>query len=193
MSSHHIIRDNQEPALLILQLAPTDEAFLDQILEWSPTVITTTDYYERVIMHGIKVDLVVGPPSPNTENQPNQKHDYFNSPLSDYWINDLINELIRKSYIGLYIFAPSNLCTQIDTKKALPFQISLIDEQFVWKLSHKPIDKWFKAGQKLQSATADIYQKEKIIISKNGLFEVPNSGMVSIKASHAFWWAEYLQ
>ncbi|RZK41505.1 MAG: thiamine pyrophosphokinase, partial [Pedobacter sp.] len=39
MSSHHIVREKQEPALYIHQLGNFDEEKLGQLLEWSPTVL----------------------------------------------------------------------------------------------------------------------------------------------------------
>ncbi|MFD2144372.1 hypothetical protein [Mucilaginibacter antarcticus] len=39
MSSHHIVREKQEPALLVLGLDGFDEEQLGQLLEWSPTLM----------------------------------------------------------------------------------------------------------------------------------------------------------
>ena len=41
MSSHHIVREKQEPALLVLGLNNFSTELLGQLLEWNPTVITT--------------------------------------------------------------------------------------------------------------------------------------------------------
>lgn len=59
MSSHHIVREKQEPALYIHQLGTFDEEYLGQLLEWSPTLIVSATVYEKVISMGLKVDLVV--------------------------------------------------------------------------------------------------------------------------------------
>ena len=42
MSSHHIVRDDQEPALIIANGASCSNELLGQLLEWSPIVIVTT-------------------------------------------------------------------------------------------------------------------------------------------------------
>ncbi|MFD0752326.1 thiamine pyrophosphokinase [Mucilaginibacter calamicampi] len=60
MSSHHIVREKQEPALLILGLDTFDHELLGQLLEWSPTVIATSQVAEQLNMMGIKVDRVLG-------------------------------------------------------------------------------------------------------------------------------------
>jgi thiamine pyrophosphokinase len=60
MSSHHIIRDKQEPALIIANGEACSMEILDQLLEWSPTVIVLDGALERVISLGIKVDVWLG-------------------------------------------------------------------------------------------------------------------------------------
>ncbi|KAF2330424.1 thiamine diphosphokinase [Flavobacterium ginsenosidimutans] len=60
MSSHHIVRDDQEPALIIANGAACDPELLGQLLEWSPLVIVLDSAIERVIELGIKVDVLLG-------------------------------------------------------------------------------------------------------------------------------------
>lgn len=59
MSSHHIVREKQEPALLILSLEGFEDELLGQLLEWSPTLITTPLTAEQVNSLGIKVDVII--------------------------------------------------------------------------------------------------------------------------------------
>ncbi|MDI1256007.1 MAG: thiamine diphosphokinase [Flavobacterium sp.] len=60
MSSHHIVRDDQEPALIIANGAACSEELLGQLLEWSPLVVVLDSAIERVIKLGIKVDVLLG-------------------------------------------------------------------------------------------------------------------------------------
>lgn len=60
MSSHHIVRDDQEPALIIANGAACNPELLGQLLEWSPVVIVLDSAIERVIELGIKVDVLLG-------------------------------------------------------------------------------------------------------------------------------------
>jgi thiamine pyrophosphokinase len=60
MSSHHIVRDDQEPALIIANGAACSEELLGQLLEWSPLVIVLDSAIERVLDLGIKVDVLLG-------------------------------------------------------------------------------------------------------------------------------------
>jgi thiamine pyrophosphokinase len=60
MSSHHIVRDDQEPALIIANGAACSDELLGQLLEWSPLVVVLDSAMERVVKLGIKVDVLLG-------------------------------------------------------------------------------------------------------------------------------------
>lgn len=60
MSSHHIVRDKQEPALLIANGEGCDPELLGQLLEWSPFVVVLDHAIWRVFELGIKVDVLLG-------------------------------------------------------------------------------------------------------------------------------------
>ena len=60
MSSHHIVRDDQEPALIIANGASCSSELLGQLLEWSPLVIVLDSAIERVMQLDIKVDVLLG-------------------------------------------------------------------------------------------------------------------------------------
>jgi thiamine pyrophosphokinase len=60
MSSHHIVRDDQEPALIIANGASCNNELLGQLLEWSPLIIVLDSAIERVIELNIKVDVLLG-------------------------------------------------------------------------------------------------------------------------------------
>jgi thiamine pyrophosphokinase len=60
MSSHHIVRDDQEPALIIANGEACKQELMNQLLEWSPLVIVLDSAIERVIDLGIKIDVLIG-------------------------------------------------------------------------------------------------------------------------------------
>ncbi len=59
MSSHHVIREKQEPALLILGMDNFSDEDLGQLLEWSPTVMVTPLIAEQLHAYGIKIDWII--------------------------------------------------------------------------------------------------------------------------------------
>ena len=60
MSSHHIIREKQEPALIIANGASCNPELLGQLLEWSPYVVVLDQAIHRVMEMGIKADVLLG-------------------------------------------------------------------------------------------------------------------------------------
>ncbi len=60
MSSHHVIRDEQEPALIIANGESCNFELIGQLLEWSPLVIVLDSAIDRVLDLGIKVDVLLG-------------------------------------------------------------------------------------------------------------------------------------
>jgi len=46
MSSHHIVREKQEPALIIANGEACSTELLNQLLEWSPFVVVLDGAYE---------------------------------------------------------------------------------------------------------------------------------------------------
>lgn len=60
MSSHHIVRDDQEPALIIANGERCSSELLGQLLEWSPLVVVLDSAMHRVNELGIKVDVLIG-------------------------------------------------------------------------------------------------------------------------------------
>lgn len=60
MSSHHIVRTDQEPALIIANGQACSNELLGQLLEWSPLVVVLDSAIQRVINLNIKVDVLLG-------------------------------------------------------------------------------------------------------------------------------------
>jgi thiamine pyrophosphokinase len=60
MSSHHIVRDEQEPALIIANGQSCNFELMGQLLEWSPVVMVLDGAIHRVLEFGIKIDVVLG-------------------------------------------------------------------------------------------------------------------------------------
>jgi thiamine pyrophosphokinase len=59
MSSHHIVRDEQEPALLICDLDDIPTEVLHSLLEWSPTVVCCEQALSLYLSKGHKVDVAL--------------------------------------------------------------------------------------------------------------------------------------
>lgn len=60
MSSHHIVREGQEPALIIANGEACSNELLGELLEWSPYVVVLDGAIYRVMDLNIKVDVLLG-------------------------------------------------------------------------------------------------------------------------------------
>ncbi|ARK12574.1 thiamine diphosphokinase [Fibrella sp. ES10-3-2-2] len=60
MSSHHIVREKQEPALLIANGESCQPDLLGQLLEWSPYVVVLDQAILRIMAMGLKADVLLG-------------------------------------------------------------------------------------------------------------------------------------
>lgn len=59
MSSHHFVKDEQEPTLIVYSIKPHQWSIVSQLLEWSPIVIAHHTALEQIIALGHKVDIVI--------------------------------------------------------------------------------------------------------------------------------------
>jgi len=108
MSSHHIVREKQEPALLILSLEGFDYENLGQILEWSPTVIVMQEIYELADSLAFKIDAVITrDPHFNTQEDTrliitdiDPVEDAFKFLLGEHYsaVNVIASEFLLKDY-----------------------------------------------------------------------------------------------
>ena len=102
MSSHHIVREKQEPALYIHHFGDFDEELLGQLLEWSPTLLVAEDQYEKAVSLGLKIDVIIGKNS-GVDHQENTK-----------WIDcgtnlpNVVNYLIKENYPAVNIIGREN-------------------------------------------------------------------------------------
>lgn len=59
MSSHHFVKEQQEPALIILDTNGIQFEQIAPLLEWVPTVLVTQEEVYTVISWGIKIDIIL--------------------------------------------------------------------------------------------------------------------------------------
>jgi thiamine pyrophosphokinase len=99
MSSHHIVREKQEPALLVLGLNNFTNELLGQLLEWSPTIITTPKTAEVLSTNGVKIDWIIS----NGDNGIMQSNVKMMSTGSDHLTDAALEFLIDNEYSAVNI------------------------------------------------------------------------------------------
>lgn len=174
MSSHHIVKAKQEPALLILSLQKFDLEYLGQLLEWSPTILVSADVYEEVESLGIKIDVVLGSIEAVQSDavQLDVQNDYASTGL---------NYLIKEGYPAVNIIADEQLLIDISCYGNINIvwfcgssKIYSVKSGFsFWK----PAGTQFKLNSEVQTTN--------LIPTSTGVFEVLKDGFVSFKSQSA--------
>ena len=173
MSSHHIVREKQEPALLIMSLEGFLPENLGQLLEWSPTVIVAGEMYEHAESLGIKIDGVVTSDSDYPVQESTRIINSTDNPLEDALkflvgeqfpaVNIVTNEFALKEF-AIYE-ADINLVIFISNHKIYPV--------------HSGFSKWQSAGEKivilhevqnLQTAVLNHVSETVLETQKDGFF-----------------------
>jgi thiamine pyrophosphokinase len=169
MSSHHIVRAKQEPALLVMTMDHFNEEYLGQLLEWSPTILVSAKVAEKVLSMGIKIDVIV---SVENELLNTQEHVKILTAGDDDLILDAaLKYLIAEGYPAV------NIITNHFKAKEYLFYVDMID--LVVFDEDKKIYPIKSAFSKWQTKGEDIYVYHPEIIHDFSI-----SGLEKIKGNH---------
>jgi thiamine pyrophosphokinase len=196
MSSHHFVKEDQEPALLILSAKAISFEKVQELLEWSPTVIVSEEVVEEVIGWGIKIDIVLCEEAkiiPLKESLIDQAPIRF---ISYHSKSEVLSTayyfLIASKYKAVNILI--NDPTQLDFIQpfvGMDVEVFYDDKRWVYVYSKK-IEKWVA-----KSTQFYIYPKStNFSINATGLNEdlkCLQDGIVSIESEAAFWLGESLE
>jgi hypothetical protein len=194
MSSHHIVRENQEPALLIANAHAISFEKIQELLEWMPAVVVLSSEVETVIAWGIKVDVVITPLtemirwrdqlaeqtpirfiSYNPEDDPLQTAFYFLTATKAAAVNCL-------------------LATKDDLKKIESFSnldIEAFVENKLWSWMKKGhFEKWFPSGATLYLSPEEM--KSEFPEFASGSCCTSKEGIICFKSTNPFWVGEEL-
>lgn len=182
MSSHHIIREDQEPALLIDDAQPENFESIQQLLEWSPTVMVTEHALEQVLLWGIKIDIVIADHS-RIETLKLELHDQF--PLRILSCSGEADAVPSALY---FLTAAKQKAVNIISPVALEsfenspaLDISVIQQGKRWifiRTGH--FEKWLPKGTELA-----VYPKNSHPVPKAEV-----DGIIKVSLDHSFWICE---
>ncbi len=143
MSSHHIVREKQEPALLVMSLDFSPENF-GQLLEWSPTVLVADYMYEQTDSLAIKIDGII-----TSDKDHSIQENTRIIPTTGDILEDALKFLVSENYPAV------NIITDEFVLKDYILFADLID--LVIFTDHKKIypvrsgfSKWQSAGEQLE-------------------------------------------
>lgn len=182
MSSHHIIRENQEPALFVADYHSVSEEHLGQLLEWSPTLLTLESQYDFLQAAGIKVDVLLSSEE-TIENL--EEHTVLIPYQQSYW-EALFRYLEEKNNRNIHI-----LCQDLDVEALRPwfgrFTMNVLsgDRKILFQ---KAYHKWLPKGfilevQQIAESALDVSNVRAIA---NARYEVLADGFVIIPEQNEY-------
>ncbi|MEN2281662.1 thiamine pyrophosphokinase [Algoriphagus sp. SE2] len=203
MSSHHFVKEQQEPAVFILN---ADEIHFDQVsplLEWVPTVLVAEEALDQVLSWGIKIDVILATESFQKENIQLLEEQYpirfLNSTQKDS-LEEGIGYLVANNHYAVHLVGIPHLQALELEEKIKLLDLTIIDGN--WKyypIKEGEFKKWFS------KSTIHIHAKEGLpveITNENGqlilpityatFLEVPE-GITEIKAPGIFWIGEQIR
>ncbi len=142
MSSHHIVKENQEPALIVASLEALDSEYIGQLLEWSPTVFTDDYTIDFLLATDIKVDFVVTAGGSDYGQEQIQ-----HLPLQTDLITDALHHLITHRYKAVNIICDEVPVAVYDFCGAINIVLYIDGKRFV--LVKGRYEKWKQKGEKL--------------------------------------------
>tara|TARA_R110000823_G_scaffold96099_1_gene209422 strand:+ start:16 stop:630 length:615 start_codon:yes stop_codon:yes gene_type:complete len=200
MSSHHFVKDQQEPAVLILDDDSIRFEQVSPLLEWVPTVLVSEKALDQVLSWGIKIDVILATESFQQKNQQLLEEQYPMKFLTCSEKDDLqagLDYLVSTEHKAVHLVGISHLAA-LDLKSQLELiNLTIIDGDWrYYPVTSGAFKKWFTEGN------IHIHGKEGMpvqIKNENGelilpityatMLEVPE-GTTEIKAPGIFWVGE---
>jgi hypothetical protein len=189
MSSHHFVKEGQEPALFILDNMPFHYA--ESLLEWVPLVMVADRALESVLHWGIKIDVVLQDKySFEVVEDLVKDQGPVQTLLSDkgHIVNTGLKYLAQNGYDAVNVLStPQEEIFKEVEKSAHKLQVAIYNEREKWSLiTTGKFEKWMAADTTLLMRSAASVQT-KGIIQKGKFWETIGSGTVTIQSESAFW------
>lgn len=178
MSSHHIIKDNQEPALWIVGNDIDSEIF-NQLLGWTPLIYVNEDCLSFTELLGIKVDYVLADLSSPIE----LKDIAHQNPVS--LLKGDNHQKIRDSLKSqnqsklLIVGLDESKWSEEKRKLESDFEISFYSGSSKGVLPHSSFKKWVPQGTKLKVIEGQLLHST--FHEKNGWWEAQKDAIISFK------------
>ncbi|HEY3403070.1 MAG TPA: hypothetical protein VGK59_06775 [Ohtaekwangia sp.] len=194
MSSHHFVREGQEPALIIVDA--TSHELAEPLLEWVPLVVVVDTALEAVKSWGIKIDVVI---------QTTLEEETIHQLLSDQFPlqvisgkpndNSIANALdyclsVKQHSVNLMMDPDSDRFDLLEGYTS--FTINVFSHTEKWSLCRGRFEKWMPA--KSQLSIRQVSRDQKMVfeglIFKGSQTESIHDGTIRIQSPALFWVGE---
>lgn len=202
MSSHHFVKEQQEPALVILNADDYDFDPVSEILEWSPTVVVAQDALDKVLSWGIKIDRVIADEifvKNNTKLLEEQFPLEFLISHEDTLLDTAINYLLASEHTAAVILG-------FDHTKAKDLEPMLVNIDLViydGPIRYFPaksglLKKWLPTGSvqlhALENSFIELSTSDgsRLVRVNHATFVDVEEGLITFKSNGVFWIGEFL-
>ena len=185
MSSHHIVRDRQEPALLVTLIEDFNPDYLGQMLEWSPVVFAMQSEADKLHSLGIKIDYIFVQDTEIKITSASQEHTEL-IVLSELDVLNAIQFLIEDEFSAVNITGKKEILDVIFPFVGL-IDLALITETHKWYPVNKVLEKWYKRDEVLwvyNSPSTNHFELSNTSKSTNNSFVTLTDGIVTIQTNN---------
>jgi hypothetical protein len=197
MSSHHFVKEGQEPALLIAN--PSSLALVQPLLEWAPYVMVLNSSLERALLWGIKIDAVLIKDD-EVSSAEALLIDHGPVTIVRFGKNDDaiacgLNFLKQHHQHSVNLISDSDAAFTHVGEFEKGFNISILAGAMKWSyLRDGLFEKWFPEQTKIFVKTSDTQSPTCHGLTETGPFEyeVTRDGLIKIQANAPLWIGESL-
>jgi hypothetical protein len=198
MSSHHFVKEGQEPALLIVD--PISFDLVQPLLEWAPLVIVLESALENTLKWGIKADIVISTTQSIAATQAMMDHQapvkIVSCLTSDETFQTAMDFLLAENHkaVNVCVDQHDNYFEKTDSY-ADKLDITLIDPVYKWSAIPTGIfRKWLPAGavMLIRSSGSFSVDGDGFIQSGNRIQTTGNT-LITINSAAFFWVGESLE
>jgi hypothetical protein len=195
MSSHHFVKEGQEPALFIVDAISLST--VEPLLEWAPLVMVSAQAAPHVLSWGIKIDVAITPAGIDDESLKSmvlqQGSVKILSAGTDH-LDTALHFLIRLKQQGVSIVVNNPIPLFGPLEHFLPhLTINLITPSAKWSgIASGTYKKWYPAKSQLWLHSKAPLPPIPGLVEKGHYYEVLKDGSITIAAEWPFWVAETL-
>jgi hypothetical protein len=198
MSSHHFVREGQEPALFIIEASSLNN--VESLLEWAPLVMVLDTVLDKVLSWGIKIDVVIAATKSlqiveekTTEQFPVQIICYAKD---EHPISVGLHALIKNHQAVNIVSGVSDATFQNLAPFCEQINVVLLDHEMRWVPASKKLSKWMPHSSVLFIKKSDGAQNithEGLKFINDNEFETLKDGYVILSSDSLFWVGENLK
>ena len=151
MSSHHFVKEQQEPSVFILNTEDISFDTVSPLLEWVPTVLVWQDCVETVLSWGIKVDVILATTAFQKANLHLLEEQYpvrFLNVSNGGFLEEGLQYLLASQHKGVHLVGFDHAELTGLTEKANLLDLTVLDGE--WKyypVKQGKFKKWFATSE----------------------------------------------